>query len=169
MTIAVTHSTPADGTFSAAGALAWDATHSLSGLGTMAEQNANNVAITDGTVSGSTLAGTTSVTSPIFKAANSAGGALQNNSGTAQLQWGAGGGDNLAINVSTNINGTNAQIDLSPTGTGHVHMKPSGTGSIEIAPTNAGTMNNMVIGGTTPLAGSFTSLLATSGIGGGNF
>jgi hypothetical protein len=66
-------------------------------------------------------------------------------------------------------NGTNAQIDISPTGTGHVHMKPTGTGSIEIAPTNAGTMNNMVIGGTTPLAGSFTSLLATSGIGGGAF
>jgi hypothetical protein len=48
-------------------------------------------------------------------------------------------------------------------------MKPTGTGSIEIAPTNAGTMNNMVIGGTTPLAGTFTSLTATSGIGGGAF
>jgi hypothetical protein len=71
---------------------------------------------------------------------------------------GAGGFDNLAINVPTNINGANAQIDISPTGTGHVHIKPSGTGGVEIAPTNAGTMNNMVIGGTTPLAGTFTDL-----------
>ena len=54
MTISVTHSTPADGTFSAQGALAWDATHTVSGLGTMAEQNANNVAITGGTISGIT-------------------------------------------------------------------------------------------------------------------
>jgi hypothetical protein len=52
MAITVNHSTPADGTFSAAGALAWDANHTLSGLGTMAEQNANAVAITGGTISG---------------------------------------------------------------------------------------------------------------------
>ena len=57
MTIAITHSTPADGTFSAAGALAWDANHTLSGLGTMAEQNANAVAITGGTISGVAVSG----------------------------------------------------------------------------------------------------------------
>jgi hypothetical protein len=74
---------------------------------------------------------------------------------------GGGGGDNLSLNVSTNINGANAQVDISPTGTGHVHIKPTGTGAVEIAPTNAGTMNNMVIGGTTPLAGSFTNLSVT--------
>ena len=139
----------------------------VTGLGTMATQNANSVAITGGTISGSTLAGTTSVTSPIFKATNSAGGALQNASGTAQLQWGAGGGDNLALNVSTNINGTNAQIDISPTGTGHVHIKPTGTGAVEIAPINAGTMNNMVIGGTTPLAITGTTITATTFVGSG--
>ena len=55
MTVVVTHTTPADGTFSATGAAAWDATHTLSGVGTMAEQNANNVAITGGTISGVTL------------------------------------------------------------------------------------------------------------------
>jgi hypothetical protein len=56
------------------------------------------------------------------------------------------------------MNGTNAQIDISPTGTGHVHMKPTGAGSIEIAPTNLGTINNMSIGQTTAAAGSFTNL-----------
>jgi hypothetical protein len=54
MTVTVAHSTPADGTFSASGALAWDANHTLTGLGTMAEQNANNVAITGGSITGIT-------------------------------------------------------------------------------------------------------------------
>jgi len=57
MAITVTHTTPADDSFSAAGALAWDANHSLVGVGTMAEQNANNVAITGGTMSGVAITG----------------------------------------------------------------------------------------------------------------
>jgi hypothetical protein len=115
-----------------------------------------------GAVSGvTTLAASTSVTTPIVQATNSAGLALKNSAGTTQISMGGGGGDNVTIAVATNINGANAQIDISPTGTGHVHIKPTGTGSLEIAPTNAGTMNNMVIGGTTPLAGSFTNLSVT--------
>jgi len=184
----------------------WNADHTLVGLGTMAEQNANNVNITGGTITGvsgfgdvigpasstdnaiarfdsttgkllqnsvvtvgdtgavtgvTTLAASTSVTTPIVQATNSAGLALRNSAGTSQISMGAGGGDNVTIAVATNINGANAQIDISPTGTGHVHIKPTGSGSLEIAPTNAGTMNNMVIGGTTPLAGSFTNLSVT--------
>lgn len=54
MTVSVTHSTPADGSFSATGATAWNATHTLTGVGTMAEQNANNVTITGGSVTGIT-------------------------------------------------------------------------------------------------------------------
>ena len=54
MPVTVNHSTPADGTFSATGALAWDANHTLTGVGTMAEQNANNVAITGGSITGIT-------------------------------------------------------------------------------------------------------------------
>ena len=108
-----------------------------------------------------TLAASTSVTTPIVQASNSGGLALKNSAGTTQISMGAGGGDNLSINVATNINGANAQIDISPTGTGHVHIKPSGTGGVEIAPTSAGTMNNMVIGGTTPLAASVTDLSVT--------
>ena len=212
MAITVNHSTLADASFSATGAAAWDANHTLSGLGTMAEQNANNVAITGGTITGvtgvgdvvgpasatdnaiarfdtttgkliqnsvvtigdtgaatgiTTLAASTSVTTPIVQATNSAGLALKNASGTTQMSMGAGGGDNMAINVSTNLNGTNAQIDISPTGTGHVHMKPSGTGSIEIAPTNVGTMDNMTIGATTPKAITGTTITATTFSGSG--
>jgi plastocyanin len=105
----------------------------------------------------------TKVTSPTVQATNSAGLSLKNSSGTTQLSMGAGGGDNLTLSVSTNINGVNAQVDISPTGTGHVHMKPSGTGSVEIAPTNAGTLDNLVIGGVTPKNGTFVNVAATTG------
>jgi hypothetical protein len=123
---------------------------------------------TANTVRGTTITATTKFVGPFFDAATSAGGALRNSGGTSQLSWGAGGGDNLSLSVSTNINGANAQIDISPTGTGHVHMKPTGTGAIEIAPTNLGTINNMSIGATTASTGKFTTIdfsstLAVSG------
>lgn len=105
----------------------------------------------------------TKVTTPTVQAANSAGLSLKNSSGTTQLSMGAGGGDNLTLSVSTNINGANAQVDISPTGTGHVHMKPTGTGSVEIAPTNAGTLDNLVIGGITPKNATFVNVAATTG------
>ena len=123
---------------------------------------------TPNTISGTTVTATTKFVGPYFDAATSAGGALRNASGAAQLQWGAGGGNNLSLDVSTNMNGANAQIDISPTGTGHVHIKPTGAGSIEIAPTNLGTINNMSIGATTASSGKFTTIdfsstLAVSG------
>jgi hypothetical protein len=146
----------------------------ISGLGTMSTQNANAVAITGGTVNGTTIGATTattgafttvtastSLTTPIVQATNSAGLALRNSAGTTQISMGAGGGDNVAINVSTNINGTNAQVDISPTGTGHVHIKPTGANSIEIAPTFAGDIDNMIIGAITPKNGSFVDLSVT--------
>ena len=115
-----------------------------------------------GAVSGfTTLAASTSVTTPIVQASNSGGLALKNSGGTTQMSVGAGGGDNMSINVSTNLNGTNAQIDISPTGTGHVHINPTGTGSVEIAPTNVGTINNMTIGATTAKNASFVDLSVT--------
>jgi len=62
MTVVVTHSTPADSSFSTTGATAWDANHTLSGVGTMAGQDANNVAITGGAIDGTTVGATTSTT-----------------------------------------------------------------------------------------------------------
>jgi collagen type VII alpha len=116
-------------------------------------------------ITGTTVTGTTKVVSPFFDAVNSAGGALRNAGGTNQIQWGGGGGNNVSVDVSTNLNGTNAQIDISPTGTGHVHINPSGSGSVEIKPTSAGTINNMAIGGITPAAGAFTTVTASTAIG----
>ena len=127
----------------------------ISGLGTMSTQNASSVAITGGTA---TL---TSLTTPTVQATNSGGLSLKNSAGTTQLSMGGGGGDNLSLNVSTNINGTNAQVDISPTGTGHVHIKPTGVNSIEIAPTYVGDIDNMIIGAVTPKNGSFVDLSVT--------
>jgi hypothetical protein len=118
-------------------------------------------------ITGTTITANTKFVGTYFDAANSAGGSLRNASGTALIQWGAGGGTNTSLNGSTNLNGTNAQIDISPTGTGHVHIKPSGSGSVEINPTSAGTINNMVIGGTTPLAITGTTITATTFSGSG--
>ena len=105
----------------------------------------------------------TKLTTPTVQATNSGGLSLKNSAGTTQISMGAGGGDNISVNVSTNMNGSNAQIDISPTGTGHVHMKPSGTGSIEVAPTNVGTLDNMTIGATTARNGTFLNIAATTG------
>jgi hypothetical protein len=101
------------------------------------------------------------VVSPHLDALNSAGGSLRNSSGTVQLQWGAGGGSNISVDVAININPANAQVAISPTG----------TGSVTINPATAGTMNNMVIGGTTPLAITGTTITATTyvGVSGGTF
>lgn len=123
---------------------------------------------TPNAITGTTITANTKFVSSYFDAANSSGGALRNASGTAQLLWGSGGGDNLSLQVSTNMNGANAQIDISPTGTGHVHIKPTGSGSLEIAPTSTGTINNMSIGSVTAASGKFTTIdfsgtLAVSG------
>jgi hypothetical protein len=63
-----------------------------------------------------------------------------------------------------NISATtsNQTIALSPTGTGTVAISP--VGALTINPTAASTINNASIGQTTPLAGSFTALSATSNL-----
>ena len=118
----------------------------------------SNTITTTGNIQAGTLKGTN------FQAVTSAGGTLKNASGVTQASWGAGGGDNFSVSVSTNLDGANAQIDISPTGTGHVHIKPTGTGAVEIAPTNTGSVNNMVIGNVTPAAANVTTLGATGNI-----
>jgi hypothetical protein len=129
--------------------------------GKLLQNSVVTIGDTGATTGITTLSASTSVTTPIVQAVNSAGLALKNSAGTTQMSMGAGGGDNLSINVSTNLDGTNAQIDISPTGTGHVHIKPTGVNSVEIAPTFIGEMDNITIGATTAAAGSFTNLSVT--------
>jgi hypothetical protein len=103
----------------------------------------------------------TSLTTAAIQAASSAGGTLKNNSGTAQMQWGSGGGSNLSLEVATNINPANAAVSISPTGTGTVAISPAG--ALTINPTTASTINNTSIGATTASTGRFTSVTATTG------
>jgi hypothetical protein len=103
----------------------------------------------------------TSLTTAVVQAASSAGGTLKNNSGTAQMQWGSGGGSNLSLEVATNINPANAAVSISPTGTGTVAISPAG--ALTINPTTASTINNTSIGATTASTGRFTSVTATTG------
>ena len=101
---------------------------------------------TANTVRGTTITATTGFVGTNFDAAGSGGGALRNASGTSQLQWGGGGGNNVTVDVAININPANAAVSIAPTG----------TGTVTINPATASTMNNVAIGGTTPLAGTFT-------------
>jgi len=115
---------------------------------------------TPNTIAGTTVTASTSFASPVFKATSSAGGTLQNASGTPQMQWGSGGGNNLSLEVATNINPANAAVSISPTGTGTVAISPAG--ALTINPTTASTMNNVAIGGTTAAAAKVTTLDITS-------
>ena len=97
-------------------------------------------------ITGTTITATTSFVGSNFNAAGSGGGSLKTNTGNACLQWGGGGGTNVTIDGAINMNGANSAISLAPTG----------TGTVTINPATASAMNNVAIGGTTPLAGTFT-------------
>jgi hypothetical protein len=103
------------------------------------------------TINATTVSASTSVSTPVIQSLSSAGGTIKNNGGTNQMQWGSGGGNNLSLEVATNINPANAAVNISPTG----------TGTVTISPATASTMNNVAIGGTTALAGSFTTVTGT--------
>jgi hypothetical protein len=107
---------------------------------------------TANTITGTTITASTKFVGTNFDASGSGGGALRTSSSAAVLQWGAGGGVNLTLDGAFNMNPANANIQISPTG----------TGTLTVNPATAGTMNNMAIGGTTPAAGAFTTLSITS-------
>jgi hypothetical protein len=107
---------------------------------------------TANTITGTTITASTKFVGTNFDASGSGGGALRTSSGSNCLQWGGGGGVNLTLDGAFNMNPANATIQISPTG----------TGTLTVNPATAGTMNNMAIGGSTPLAGAFTTLSATS-------
>lgn len=111
---------------------------------------------TANTVRGTTVTATSSFVGTNFDASGSGGGSLRTNGGTACLQWGGGGGTNVTIDGSINMNGAASAIQISPTSAGSVTISPNGT--LTVNPATASTMNNVAIGGTTALAGTFTDL-----------
>lgn len=70
-----------------------------------------------------------------------------------------GGTTPLAVHATTF--GATGAVTLSPANA-NVVISPTGTGLVTINPATAGTVNNVSVGQTTPLAGKFTALQSTS-------
>jgi len=138
------------GTVTTTGNLTLGGTLDLSAPPTIGNATAN-------TITGTTITANTKFAGTYFDATSSAGGNLRTSGGTACFQWGAGGGTNCTVDGSINMNGANAHIDMSPTGTGHVSINPTGVGDI----------NNVIIGATTPKAITGTTITATTFSGSG--
>ena len=167
MTVVVTHSTPADGTFSATGATAWNADHTLSGVGTMAGQDANAVAITGGSISGvsgivTSVTGTAPVvssggTTPAISMA--AATALVNGYLTS-TDWSTFNGKGSGSVTSVAGTGTVSGISLSGTVTSSGNLTLGGTLDLSSPP---------AIGSTAANTGAFTTLSASSTVSGAGF
>jgi len=112
-------------------------------------------------ITGTTVIASTGFVSENYLGLPGLGGNLKTNGGTSLLNWDGGGSGNVTINGGLNANPANKNISIAPTG----------TGTATINPATAGTMNNMVIGNTTPLAITGTTITATKfvGVSGGTF
>ena len=106
----------------------WNDDHTLTGLGTMAEQNANNVAITGGSVNGTTIGATTASTgtfTTLIGGANVANyGQLTGGATTKAVEFVALGTDSN-ISIALDSKGTGA-IDLAA-GSSGVNISNGGT------------------------------------------
>jgi hypothetical protein len=116
---------------------------------------------TPNSITGTTITANTQFVSENYYAQSILGGNLRTSGGTSLLNWDGGGSGNITVNGGLNANPSNKNISIAPTG----------TGTATINPATAGTMNNMVIGGTTPLAIAGTTITATKfvGVSGGTF
>ena len=134
MTVVVTHSTPSDSSFSASGAVAWDASHTLAGVGTMAGQDANTVAITGGAIDGTTVGNGTPAAGTFTTLI---GGKDAANYG--QL---TGGATTKAVQFQTLGTDTNISMALQPKGTGAIDLA-AGSSGVNIS--NGGTVTAITI------------------------
>ena len=156
--------------------------------------NVNDGLIVDGTINVSgaaTLSGATNLSSTL--AVPSGLTTLSTLSVTSTTNLTTTNIDNLTIQDNTISSSSNADINLTPGGTGAVVVNsltidsninitdneikttqsnsdlviaPAGTGQVVLskADINGGTIDDTVIGGTTPAAGSFTTLLTTASL-----
>jgi hypothetical protein len=173
MTVKVNHSTPADGTFSAQGALAWDADHTLTGLGTMAEQAANNVNITGGSISGTTISGVVTSVSGTAPIASSGGAtpAISIPQATGSVDgylsatdWTTFNNKTSNVGTVTSVSGTGtvSGISLSGTVTDSGNLTLGGSLDLSSPPAIGGSVPNAITG-TTITASQYVN------VGGGNF
>lgn len=73
------------------------------------------------------------------------------------------GSSTSLTNVVGALTASGGAVALSPANA-NVVISPTGTGVVTIAPATAGSLNNVIIGGTTPLAITGTRITATAGI-----
>lgn len=140
-------------------------------LGDMAQQNANNVAITGGAINGATIGATTPNTGKFtyltYTSQSSApstpanGFTLYANSGNAMTWKGANG----YLRTFDGTSNTADRVYTLPDSNGTIALT-SNLGTIASQNANnvaitGGTINGTVIGGVTPAAGTFTTLTAT--------
>jgi len=113
---------------------------------------------TPNTITGTTINANTKFVAPDYYAQSILGGNLRTSGGTSLLNWDGGGSGNVTVNGGLLANPANKNVSLAPTG----------SGTVTINPATAGTFNNMVIGGTTPLAITGTTITATTFNGSGS-
>lgn len=145
MTISVTHSTAADDTFSAEGALAWDAAHVVTGA----------VESVSGTSPIASSGGDTPTIS-ISQAGAASDGYL------SSTDWNTFNNKTSNTGTVTSVSGTGTVNGLTLTGTVTTSGNLTLGGTLDLSSPPA-------IGGSIPAAGTFTYLTATSGISGGSF
>jgi hypothetical protein len=140
------------------------------GLGTLATQNANSVAITGGAIAGVTInasvIGGTTPAAATFTTLNATGG------GSLTGTWSdLGTVTTMDLNGGTidgvTIGGASAAAatvtTLNATGGGALTGTWSDLGTVTTVDINGGTIDGVVIGGTTSAAGTFSTLNATGG------
>lgn len=114
--------------------------------------------------------GTGEVVTGILKASGSAGIVLKNNSGTAQAEFGAGGGTNAAINGTTNIATASADYHQIAGGTGTITDTATGSSSnIDINLVPKGTGKLKTGGSEVYYAGGTDVPVTDGGTGAGSF
>ena len=95
-------------------------------------------------------------------------GTVTNLTGTASINInGTVGATTAAAGLFTTL-GASAAVTLSPANA-NVVLSPTGTGVVTISPATAGTINRMSIGATTTSTGAFTTLAASSTVSGTGF
>jgi hypothetical protein len=138
----------------------------ITGLGTMSTQNANSVAVTGGSINGTTVGATTA-----------AAGTFTDLTVNDNTTLGSSNTDTVTFNgrvASEFTPATDNTYDLGRTGHEWRDLYLDGTANIDslIADTaniDGGTIDGTVIGGSSAAAGTFTTVVATTGISGGTF
>jgi hypothetical protein len=127
----------------------------VSGLGTMSTQNANSVAITGGSIDGTTIGATTAST--VTGTTVTATTLVVNDNTTL------GSSNSDTVNFKARVNSdidpsTDNTYDLGRNSHAWRNLYLTGTANIATADINAGTIDNTSIGASTASTGSFTSL-----------